>query len=284
MQILNYKTFLLFFSLIYLSSCEEEYDLAVIEAAPILVVDGQITTAFQKHQIKLSQSAGYNPEDGFPPVSDALVQISDGSTVFPLSNVGPGLYETDSIQGVPGNIYTLTIDWKGQQYTGRDTMPTIPSTFEAVDFSQEEQHRTFEYRRHQFGFPEANKWELIIAIRDSTDIPNFDISILGQQIGVEVIGAGDYVFSYFTHPNIEVNGLMNFEEAHFYGYRNPRIVTQKRYSLSDAYYQFLRAVFMETEWRGTLFDSTPANVTGNINNGALGFFSACGLREIQFEI
>ena len=88
-----------------------------------------------------------------------------------------------------------------------------------------------------------------------------------------------YHFEFFTHPNISVNGLLNFEEAHFYGFRSNRIVRQRHYSLSDQYYDFLNSLFLETEWRGTLFDTTPASVRGNMSNGALGFFSAQAIRE-----
>jgi hypothetical protein len=265
-------------------SCQEEVELTEYSAQPVLVVDGEITNEYRPQQIRLSQSADYRAEKPFPAATGAFVSLSDGMQTLDLVEVEPGLYQTDSLAGQPGKIYTLQINWEGQNYTASDTMPALPGVFDPVSFNAEGKDGTFEYRRHQFGFPEANKWELIVAVKDTTDFPDYDIDRLGQQVGIEVKPPADYYFTYFTHPNIEVNGLMNFEEGHFYGYVNPRIVTQKRYALSASHYQFLRALFMETEWRGTLFDSTPANVKGNVSNGALGFFSACSVRSIQFEI
>ena len=266
------------------TACQEEVELTQYESEPILVVDAEITTERKQHAIQLSQSADYRAEKPFPAASGALVSLSDGSNNFPLYEAEPGLYLTDSLEGIPGRVYSLQIEWEGKNYTAQDTMPEIPAPFEAVSFNAEGQDRRFEYRRHQFGFPEANRWELIIDHKDTTDLPDVDISRLGQQVGIEVYEGGVYHFTYFSHPNIEVNGLMNFEEGHFYGYINPRVVTQTKFGLSDTYYQFLRSLFMETEWRGTLFDSTPSNIKGNVNNGALGFFRTCSVRSIQFEI
>ena len=127
-------------------------------------------------------------------------------------------------------------------------------------------------------------WELILTPKDSSQYAQIDISRLGQQVGIKVVPPGIYTFTFFTHPNIEVNGLMNFQEAHFYGFRSGRYVTQKRFSISQSYYDFLRSVFMETEWRGTLFDSTPANIKGNVSNGGLGFFSAQAVRKVAFVL
>ena len=41
---------------------------------------------------------------------------------------------------------------------------------------------------------------------------------------------------------------------------------------------------LETEWRGGLFDSPPANVPSNVSNGALGYFGAAGRSEYTIVI
>ncbi len=273
-----------FLDLLFLNSCREEYDLSPLTTTPQLVVDGQITSEYQPHIVRLRQSGGYLSKGDYPPVSGASVYIKAGSQTLLLHETEAGVYQTDSLAGRPETVYTLFIEWNEKTYTASDSMGAIPPTFKLVPFMTEEGRRVFEYRRHQFGFPEAHQWRLILEPKDSSQFSNIDLSLLGQQIGVDVKAPGTYHFTYYTHPNIEVNGLMNFEEAHFYAYRPGRIVTQKRYSLSDNYYTFLRALFMETEWRGSLFASTPANIKGNISQDGLGYFSACAVRKASFTL
>ncbi|MCB0582440.1 MAG: DUF4249 domain-containing protein [Phaeodactylibacter sp.] len=266
-----------------LSSCQEEVGLETPTLPSRLVVDGHISSEFKRHEVRLSLSGDYRRGEAYESVSGAAVTISDGESVFILEEKGGGLYQTDSLAGMPGRVYTLRIEWDAERFEASDTMSAIPSSFPPVSFANEGNFRTMEYRRHQFGFPEANRWQVIVGPPDTLLQPVYT-STLGQQVGVEVDTTGAYTFNYFTHPTIEVNGLMNFEEAHFYGFRLGRTVTQKRYSLSESYYQYLRALFSETDWRGTLFDSTPGPVTGNVSNGGLGFFSAQAVRVVRFEI
>ena len=274
---------LLLLSLLFLPACQEEIELGHYATEARLVVEGGITSEYRRHEVKLSLSSDYRGSEPYEKVAGALVTITDGSNTFFLEETEAGLYKTDSLVGLPGKGYTLAIEWNEERYEASDTMRAVPPPFTSVDFVDEVDHSTMEYRRHQFGFPEANRWQVIVGPPDTLLRP-VNTSMLGLQVGVDVDTAGAYTFNFFTHPNIEVNGLMNFEEAHFYGFNPGRTVTQKRFSLSAAYYQYLRALFSETEWRGTLFDSTPGEVKGNVSNGGLGYFSAEAVREVVFEI
>ncbi|GJM34701.1 MAG: hypothetical protein DHS20C18_37020 [Saprospiraceae bacterium] len=262
-------------------SCQEEIDLNPVAPEPVLVVDGRITNEFQRHVIRLSLSGSFASDTEYVPATGAMVSISGKTNVYMLEETSPGYYLTDSLKGKPGTVYHLRIEWQGKIYEAKDGMSETPEAFEPAYFGTDQGFLDFEFRRHQFGFSIPNQWELLII--PETLHPDIDISKRGLQIGVEVLPGGIYSFQYFTHPTIEVNGLLNFEATHFYGFQPGFTVVQKRYSLSDKYYDFLRALFMETEWRGTLFDTTPGNVKGNISNGALGFFSANAVRVIRFK-
>lgn len=280
----SFKIRLGFFFLLSLASCREEIVLDGHPPEPRLVVEGQITSEFQRHSVRLSLSGSYRGGAPYEKVTGAFMTITDGQTTFHLEEVETGLYLTDSLAGTPGNVYTLSIQWEGELFEASDTMGEVPPPFTPVEFVVNDRgFPTMEYRRHQFGFPEANRWQVIVGPQDTLLQPVFTSS-LGQQIGVDVDTTGAYTFNFYTHPNIEVSGLMNFEEAHFYGFKLGRTVTQKRFSLSLSYYRYLRAMFLETEWRGTLFDSVPGEVKGNVSNGGLGFFSAQAVRTVEFEI
>ncbi len=265
-------------------SCQEIVDLGPSELPPRLVVDGQITNEWRRHELHLTVSGDYDQNGDYKPATDAVVYLSDGQQTIYYAETEPGRYLTDSLQGVPGRSYTLTIQWQGTTYTATDSMGAVPEAFEPVSFTSELGFRQFEYRRHQFGFAHPNQWQLIVHRADTSTAPPVEEPYYGQQVGQVILPPGDTRFTFFTHTNIEVSGLMNFEDAHFYGFRPGRWVTQKRFSLSVAYYDYLRGVFLETEWRESLFAGTPANPRGNVSQGALGFFSASAVRTERFRL
>jgi hypothetical protein len=57
-------------------------------------------------------------------------------------------------------------------------------------------------------------------------------------------------------------------------------ITESRYSITPEYAEFIREVLLETQWQGSLFNTTPANVTTNLSSGGAGFFAVCGVSSI----
>jgi hypothetical protein len=57
-------------------------------------------------------------------------------------------------------------------------------------------------------------------------------------------------------------------------------ITETRYSLTPEYAEFIREVLLETQWQGSLFNTTPANVPTNLSEGGAGFFAVCGVSSI----
>jgi len=265
-------------------SCREEIELPHHIGTEKIIIEGQLSNELKRHLVSVKTSRGSRSNESSVGLSGLIVYLTVLENQFMLTEEEPGHYWTDSMVAVSGLEYTLTVETEEKIYRAKDKMPPIPKDFTPVSFGQENGFLDLEFRRHQFGFPEANQWEIHLERTDT--FPGFyriDPTQLGKQIGVQVSEDLNYTFTYFTHPNIEVNGLLNFDIPHFFGFNPGFIVTQKKYNLSEEYYQFLRAVFMETEWRGTLFPSVPANVTGNIDNGALGFFSTVTVRSKTFK-
>jgi len=97
--------------LILLFSCERIIDWDTEEMPVMLVVEGSFSNEIKKHQVHLSLSADYFYNKPVPTVSGAHVTISDGVDTFVLREHADvaGLYETDSVAGIPGHRYTLDI-------------------------------------------------------------------------------------------------------------------------------------------------------------------------------
>lgn len=269
--------------IITLSACVEETSLPDLAPDGLIVIEGRITNERKRHQVKVTKSFHFEKEQAPAFISGLNVVIESQSAIIPLKETSPGIYITDSIAGIPGQAYTLKIKNGEELYEATDIMPGLPGDFSPATFKKDRGFLDYEFRRHQFGFEEANYWELRL-IRDSIpeQLRNIDPSQLGQLVGVTVDADYSYLFAYYTHSKIEVSGLMDFEIPHFFGLNPGFRVVHKKYNLSDEYYRFLRALFMETEWRGTIFSTTPANVKGNIEGNAVGFFNAVSVKEKMY--
>jgi hypothetical protein len=57
-------------------------------------------------------------------------------------------------------------------------------------------------------------------------------------------------------------------------------VTLEMFAVTRNYYTFLSALMIETVWRGSPWDGPPANVPGNISNGAKGYFRVSAVKRI----
>ena len=233
-----------------------------------LVIDGMITSEYKPQLVRLNFSSGYDLANVTPePASGAQVLISDGASLFVLTETEVGIYATDSISGVPGRSYTVTIELDGARYQGSDTMIPILA-HEPLTFVEEADHFEFPYRPHLFGFDFPNRYDLVFFKQDSAEVPN---------------GATRSERTLYTHPKLEPNGVFQFvatDHLRFSG--SDWYVKQRKYSISYEYYEFLRAVFSETDWRGSLLDTTPGNVPSNISNDAVGFFSACDVSTLIY--
>jgi len=92
-------------------SCLEPYDVNVSDYKDLLVVDALLTDEVKNHQVILTRSVSNLDEE--PQVeSGALVTIVDeNNTEEVLTEIEPGVYETDKLQFVAkeGSTYTLKI-------------------------------------------------------------------------------------------------------------------------------------------------------------------------------
>lgn len=265
-------------------ACREEIQLDNPAPTTHLVIEGQISNERKIHEVRVNKSSYFTTQEAPEPVRGLQIVLRGAGVDQLLSESEAGIYHTDSMAGIPGGVYTLQVMDGDIMYEAHDTLPPLPSGFEPVRFTRHQDFLDFEYRRHQFGYALPNRWEIFI-LRDSIpeNLKDLDPNELGQQVGIEVFPDLNYRFTYFTHPNVEVSGLMNFEVPHFYGFPAGFSVIQKKYRLSASYYRFLRALFLETEWRGTLFPTVPANIQGNFSNGALGYFSAVSTLAFRFN-
>ena len=240
---LLYRSFTFLFIGLFLNACVEQVDLdEYLESSPTgrLVVEGIITDDRKPHEIRLTRTGRALPDDSYTSVSGADVSISDGTLVYPLkeSDSDRGVYRTDSISGEVNKTYTLTVSLEGKVYQASDAMVTVM----------------------KFGRAEG-------IILNGTKPPKGYITtpliVFGSNapatISIEVDNPRpDDKYNrldYYTFPGVHPDDILpKYVDAHL-SYDEGTQLTQKKYSLSDAHYKFLRAMLLETEYKGGIFGS-----------------------------
>lgn len=109
------------------SGCEKVIDLDLNTAAPIIVVDGQVTNSLTAGSIvKLSYTNKVKSDNSIVPLTGAAVTIQeDNGNVYFLPEVSNGVYQNASLVGITGKTYHLKVETSAVTLTSSSTMPTM---------------------------------------------------------------------------------------------------------------------------------------------------------------
>jgi hypothetical protein len=239
------------------TSCTELIEIEVDDAAVRLVIEGEITNEAARHAVKITRSANYFSNLPATRVTGAIVSISDGDQTFILTEDEPGIYMTDpDVQGVPGRNYELAVLTDGIEYTASSTMKQVmpidsiqlrPSArdegnYEVLLFAQEPDTPGdfYMWRSYRNDTLLTDSISKVIFLGDDLINGRYLSGLLVQQVEAA--------------PGDEI--------------------TLEMLAVPEDYFLFVLTLMIESRWRGGPFDAPPANVQGNISNGALGFFVA----------
>ncbi len=276
-----------------LFGCLEEIPYQIdSDAQKQLVVDGGLKASESIHEIILSWTGSVTGKNPFQPARGAMVQISDGESLFDFieSELNPGHYYSDTISVDISKTYFLTIKLNGQQYEA-SAKGVISKPFEPIEYLPSEggdvlgdNPQGFYYIElpGNFGGGEPYLYYLEYEVPKDwkVDYP-YPIPAELMRWG----GNGLVDTTYLIHPGIEPAALFEYSQSIVDGLPIGTKLTEKRFYLSNDYYVFLRAISMETDWRGSnIMQTIPANVPSNINNGALGYFYVYDSFEVETYI
>jgi hypothetical protein len=249
------KLFVAIFVLLF-SACEDAIDVSDKTATiDVIVVDGILTNENINHRITLMHT--YRAQNQDPsPLTGATVKVSEGDNAVQLIEFpkGSGDYYTPKVRAVTGKVYTLQIIYEGKEYLAEDSSVPV------------EPLRKIRFKKTDNRFS--------IVAEKSGDNANFVTYDLDWEQtpscnGLHVCKGRIVNYDLKT---IDVNEFFKPAGEEF-DFPENTIVIRKKYSVSEAYKTFLRAMLSETEWRGGIFDVQRENVVTNLNNGAVGFFA-----------
>ncbi|GJM29164.1 MAG: hypothetical protein DHS20C17_17990 [Cyclobacteriaceae bacterium] len=283
--------FLLLLSLV-VASCVEVIDWeGSDESSGRLVVEGLITSENTVHQVKLSRTQPVIVDSMPEMVSGALVEIHEGNILFPLSEISPGVYQTDTLMGKVGATYQLVITVGQDTYEAVAQMPPAQPMEPLEIIPWDEQFQSpdgadyFQFIfRENFGAIVPNLYQVQGSIPEDVadyyppdwEMPEW-IRYRFESGNLVTVDSG-----YYLHPGLEPPALFAYGETNVSGITYGTIIVEKFYSMTDHHYAFVRALMSETEWQGLgPFSYISADVPTNISNGALGYFAASEVLKIE---
>jgi hypothetical protein len=251
----RYISIILIISISWIStSCRKVIDLDLNSSNPEIVIEGSVSNSAGPHMVELTKTINFDESNNFPPVSGAVVRISDNVGNSDVLTEGPlGVYKTTSLAGVPGRNYLLEINVAGKMYQSTSYMYTPVAIDEvAVD-------------SFTFG-PNANKY-VNVKFKDPAGVKNFYriIEIInGDTLDIINVGSDRFsdgleiVFPVFSDEDPELKSGDEVE-----------ILLM---SIDESVYNYLSELSEVLNGGGQ--SAAPANPTSNISNNALGYFSA----------
>jgi len=255
---------------IVFASCTERIDVELDDTFTRLVVDGSITTDTMAHTVRLSKTSDYFYNLPAPAVSGARVSITDGEVTYILHEDSSGVYRTaSSVYGSDGRTYTLNVELASPVggFTNYMASSTIYPVAEMDSISLQ-----FHEDWSEYGI-----WEIKCYVLEPPTVEFYRFLVTkNSKMLTDTLNEWAITDDRFFNGNY-TNGLpvgyLDQGEA-------DQVVTEgdtvgaEINSIEKNYFNFIIEAQTELFGSNPLFSGPPANITGNINNGGVGYFAA----------
>ncbi len=270
------KIYISFLILLSVYGCEKKVDWDIKEEqTDMIIVDGMLTDETKAHEIKLTFPVTELNKEA-EPVTGATVILSDNDSSWTLTEQpdSSGIYVTKSnFAGESGKEYTLLINYKGSVLTAREQMPQSSQFVSLIHYEKNTQDSLYHFTKvaNIYNAHQAAMWEVLL---DWSNAPGYTDSL------PENCRATLY---YYTLSTIDVSEVLapQLDKVEFPAYT---IITQRKYSLTPEFEEYLRALLMETTWQGGLFNTASANLPTNVSNGGAGYFATCPVSWVSMTV
>ncbi|HEY8402442.1 MAG TPA: DUF4249 domain-containing protein [Cytophagaceae bacterium] len=253
---------------ISITSCDEVIDFDLHEGQQRVMVEGLIVND-QPAVVKLSRTTSFYSSSPTPKITDATVIITDNTgAVDTLTHEGDGVYKGDNIVGVFDRTYVLKVIDRGVEYTSQSKLPRINEIDSIV----------YEYRDRQGFFSDSGYYVTFYA----KDPPGEKNYYLGKYYKNNGLITQNNFFYLYSDELIEENTSIpvEFETVYYKG----DVAKMEFFSLTKEAYDFYLKMISNLNNDGGFYSTPPANVKGNISNGALGLFQASGMVTASLTI
>jgi hypothetical protein len=251
-------------------SCKKTVVLNLNNANPQIVIQGEVTDTVGVYTIHINQSVGFYADNNFPPVSGAVVKITDSINgnhlVIPLTETSPGIYSSQvASNGIYGHTYYLYVSVNGQTYRASSIMP-MPVTLDSVKFSI----------TSGFGQKRLNA---VVNFQDPAGIKNYYQFI--EYINGKQFTKNIFLFDDRLSDGKYITSTLFTDSTYF---KTGDLLKVRMNCIDENIYNYLFQLAQSSG--GGTFNTTasPANPASNISNGALGYFSAEATQSIDVYV
>lgn len=270
-------SFIITSCLFILSSCQDVIDLEVPDGENQLVVDGWLTDQVGEKQVLLSTTANYFDNTKAPFVGNALVVLyNEYGAVDTLTEKTSGVYITNYVGQVNETYHIYIRTFAGEEYQSNpETLNSVPAieniyaTFKEESTFIEEGYYVSIDTYEPLGVGNHYRWKQYV-----------DGSLLNEPFDL----------LYATDEFVDGNPIIGFEVT----INDPLSLGDEykiqQLSISKEAFEFFTQLETQTAFVGSLFDSPPAALQGNIislgqpGKAALGYFGVSSVSEREIEI
>ena len=246
---------ILFIGLFFMG-CEKTIYLDYKSNQSRIIIQGNINNEAGPYYVKITRSIPLKDTGSYPVIDDAVVTISDDAgNSEALTAIGKGTYRTNTLAGVEGRTYTLTVQAEGQTYTAQSTMPQrVP--FDSIRVETHMVTGEIEYSIipvYPDPLAKGNNYRFVLWINN-------------KLINQHLVQNDEVRSGVVNSVRLEIND----DDIEF---KPGDLVTLQMQCIDKnvaLYYRTLALISDSGPGGGT----TPNNPPNNISNGALGLFSA----------
>ncbi|RLD45691.1 MAG: hypothetical protein DRI89_00420 [Bacteroidetes bacterium] len=254
-------------SLGILNSCTERIDIELEQEYTRLAVEGYITPGGSTFQyIHLTTTAGYFSNEAPPLVSGATVTVEDGTNIFLFDEDKnyPGYYLAPfNFEGAIEKTYQLKIDLAEEiagekHFEASETMPSLSADIDSTRavYIPERGRWAIEF----YGYdPPGPNFYMFNGLRNGTLLTD---TVWKMTVTDDKLFDGNYVYGAY---------VMVLDSSELKPSDQFTLVTS---SITEEYYIFIIELQTEISMNIPLFSGPPANVSTNLNKGAVGYFAA----------
>ncbi|MDF1572385.1 MAG: DUF4249 domain-containing protein [Bacteroidales bacterium] len=261
-------------------SCTEIVDIELDSTYTRLVVYGTITTDSIRHEVELTTTTDYFFSEAPPKVDNATVTVSYEGTTMTLQTTTerPGTYFfPEALRGEPGVQYDLLIenvdvdqDGITETYSASTVMPGIlpPDSISVQKFIS----------------PFFSGYQVAIWSPDPPGVNYYNFKLwrnnelLNKRLSDYTVQPDDlFPDNYISGLPI---GFLNDDEEDEVVVPGDTITLEVN-SITEEYYNFITEAQNEIFGNNPLFSGPPANVSTNLENGAVGIFTAYSIERVS---
>ncbi len=271
MKYIKLSLFLLIF-LGGVTACEEVIELDLESGEPRVVIEGIVTDQPGPYTVTISKSVDFYDKNIYPAGTGATVTIADSEgNTDTLTEVADGVYQTNTLEGVAGRTYHLTVVLDGETYTASSTIPAKKVTIDSLGTKFEEESLFYD-----------EGYYVTCYFSDVPDVKNFfrvNLFVNGAPYQYEVNDemVEDNNFNLINDKFFEGNQL----DWEFYADLSAGdSIYVELHNVDEATYDYYATLVQVINGGGM----APSNPITNLSNDALGYFGAFSVDKASIVI